>query len=104
MGEVNRYDRTQLRLSTIHTPSYGSDREDSTAIKTIHSPEIEVYGIISNHYTEANTRRYRIGIRLQPNEQYRSIVTQFISQRQSEIIQELNALYRLLTRETGALR
>ena len=103
-AEINRYDRTQLRLSSIHTPSYGSDRDDTTAIKTVHSPEIEVYGIISNHYTEANTRRYRVGIRLQPDEQYRLIVSQFISQRQSEIIQELNALYRLLTRETGALR
>lgn len=103
-GEIDRYDRTQLRLSTIHTPAYGSDREDAMAIKTIHSPEIEVYGVISNHYTEAITRRYRIGIRLQPNDQYRSIVSQFISQRQSEIIQEINALYRLLTRETGALR
>ncbi len=103
-GEVNRYDRTQLRLSTIHTPAYGSDRDDVAAIKTVHSPEIEVYGIVSNYYTEAYTRRHRIGIRLQPNELYRSIVSQFISQRQSEIIQEINAIYRLLTRETGALR
>lgn len=103
-GEVNRYDRTQLRLSSIHTPSFGSNREELMAIKTVHSPEIEVYGIVSNHYTEANTRRFRIGLRLQPNEQYRSLVSQFISQRQSEIIQEINALYRLLTRETGALR
>lgn len=104
LNEINRYDRTQLRLSTIHTPAYGSEREDATAIKTVHSPEIEVYGVVSNHYTEASTRRYRIGIRLQPNEQYRSIVSQFISQRQSEIIQEINAIYRLLSRETGALR
>ncbi|PWH18518.1 MAG: hypothetical protein DDG59_06135 [Anaerolineae bacterium] len=103
-AEINRYDRTQLRLSSIHTPSYGSERDDAMAIKTVHSPEIEVIGIISNHYTEANTHRYRIGIRLQPNEQYRSIVSQFISQRQSEIIQEINAIYRLLTRESGALR
>lgn len=104
LNEANRYDRTQLRLSTIHTPTYGSEREDATAIRTVHSPEIEVWGVISNVYLEANTRRYRIGIRLQPNEQYRSIVSQFISQRQSEIIQEINAIYRLLTRETGALR
>lgn len=103
-GEVDRYDRTQLRLSTIHTPTYGSDREELVGIKTIHSPEIEVSGIVSNHYTEANTRRFRVGICLQSNELYRSIVTQFISQRQSEIIQEINAIYRLLTRETGALR
>lgn len=103
-GGIDRYDRAQLRLSTIHTPAYGSDRDDSATIKAVHSPEIEVDGVISNYYTEANTRRYRIGIRLQPNELYRSIVSQFISQRQSEIIQEINAIYRLLTRETGALR
>ncbi len=103
-GGIDRYDRTQLRLSTIHTPAYGSDRDDSATVKAVHSPEIEVDGVISNYYTEANTRRYRIGVRLQPNELYRSIVSQFISQRQSEIIQEINAIYRLLTRETGALR
>ncbi len=103
-GELNRYDRTQLRLSTIHTPTYGSDREDAAGLKTVHSPEVEVNGIIANCYTETNTRRYRIGIRLQPDDFYRSIVSQFISQRQSEIIQEINAIYRLLTRETGALR
>ncbi|MFZ5809100.1 MAG: hypothetical protein ACOY16_07450 [Chloroflexota bacterium] len=102
-SEPNRYDRSQLRLSTIHTPVGGSEREDAGAIKVVHSPELEIQGIVSNIYTEANTRRCRVGIRLLPDENYRTMVSQFISQRQSEIIQEINAIYRLLTRETGKL-
>lgn len=102
-SEANRYDRSQLRLSTIHTPVSGQEREEPSGMRVVHSPELEVTGIIANIYTETNTRKCRIGVRLQPDENYRMLVSQFISQRQSEIIQEINAVYRLLTRETGKL-
>ncbi len=93
--EGDRYDRSQLRLSSIHTPIKG-ERNEVNGTRTVRSPEIEVTGSVANIYTESNTNRYRIGVKLQPNEYYRIIVTQFISQRQSEIIQEINTIYRLL--------
>jgi|YelNatPaOPRAMG01_1025707.scaffolds.fasta_scaffold01777_22 hypothetical protein len=94
--ESDRYDRSQLRLSSIHTPAYGSEYVGAGGTRTVHSPEVEVSGVVANNYTEANTNRCRIGVRLQASENYRLLVSQFISQRQSEIIQEINAIYRLL--------
>ncbi len=94
--EGDRYDRSQLRLSSIHTPTYNNERSAAGGSRTVHSPEVEVSGMVANIYTEADTDRCRIGVRLQSNENYRILVSQFISQRQSEIIQEINAVYRLL--------
>ncbi|MGB9669150.1 MAG: hypothetical protein ACPL3P_06500 [Anaerolineales bacterium] len=94
--EGDRYDRSRLRLSTIHTPAYPGDRTEAGGSRTVRSPEVEVNGVVANFYTEANTNRFRVGIKLQTSETYRLLISQFISQRQSEIIQEINAIYRLL--------
>lgn len=95
-----RFDRTQLRLSSIHTPTWQSGgRDQGSSARIVHSPELEVTGIIANLAYEANNKRYRLGIKLLADENYRIVVTQFIAQRQSEIIQEINALYKIITKD-----
>jgi len=92
-----RFDRSQLRLSNIHTPDI--DTKASTSTRLVHSPELEAQGLIANIGFDALNKRYRLGIRLLADEQYRAIVSQFVSQRQSELIQEITSLYKLLIKE-----
>jgi hypothetical protein len=41
-------------------------------------------------------RRYRIGIRINPDDFSRTVISQFIFQRQTDIIKELKAVYESL--------
>jgi hypothetical protein len=92
-----RFDRSQLRLSSIHTPDTGGEQGGSTRL--VYSPDLETQGIVANISYDAANMRYRLGVQLLPDEQYRAIVSQFVSQRQSELIQEITSLYKLLSKE-----
>ena len=89
-----RYDRSSMRFSTIHQPK---SNPENTQIRRLASPEITVQGVIANIMALENQHRYRVGIRLYPNEFAQLIITQFVSQRQSEIIQEINSVYQLIS-------
>jgi hypothetical protein len=77
----------------------GSPLERSTAIpdQKVIENEIELHGTIVNIRKDLQHSRYRIGIRLQGADRAGDILTQFISQRQSEIISEIKAVYNLLS-------
>lgn len=59
--------------------------------------EIELRGVIANVHQDALRNRYRIGIRLLREDPARAVLMQFITQRQTEIINELRAVYNLLS-------
>jgi hypothetical protein len=94
---TRRFDRSQLRLSSIHTTELSGDQGASARL--VYSPDLEVQGLIANISYDAVNKRYRLGVHLHPDEQYRAIVAQFVAQRQSELIQEITSLYKLISKE-----
>jgi hypothetical protein len=85
-------------------PISGFLHEDSHIGKSQISPdfnlkvkEIELHGTVVNVRKDSERSRYRIGIRLQRGDPAKAVISQFISQRQSEIINEINAVYNLLS-------
>lgn len=93
-GSESRFDRSSLRFSAIHQPK---PNPEPANIRRLVSPEIIVNGVVANSMPLESQRRHRIGIRLYPDEFGRMIISQFISQRQSEIIQEINSVYQLIS-------
>ena len=57
---------------------------------------LAIRAIIRNLRPELNLNRYRIGMRIFPDDQAHLLITQFISLRQSEIIREIRMMFDLL--------
>lgn len=88
---LSRFDRSQIRrYQSPHSP------EPKTIKKMVRFPESQVHGIITYATAQKRYNRYRIGIQINPNDTSRAIITQFISQRQSEIIREIREITKIL--------
>ena len=94
---MNRFSRESLRMSTISEIGEPAQRLSLQPVsKESLFYEVKVQGIIANTKREGGSNRYRIGIRLFPNELSKWGLQQFITLRQSEIIREIKTLYDLL--------
>ncbi len=88
-----RFSRENLRLWT--EPDRQSYTQDYTD-RQLRLPELKIKGMVVNTREESPYRRYRIGIRIHPDDVSRAVISQFIFQRQTEIIKELKAVYEML--------
>lgn len=93
LGISDRFSREDLRLWAA--PDRPQAEEDYSERK-IHLPELKIKGMIVNLREEMAYRRYRVGIRIHPDDLSRAVISQFIFQRQTEIIKELKAVYEML--------
>lgn len=55
-------------------------------------------GVVVNILPDLNEGRYRVGIHSYPNSEAKKLINEYITQRQTEIIQELDTLHRLVQR------
>ncbi|MBN1536597.1 MAG: hypothetical protein JW908_07695 [Anaerolineales bacterium] len=92
--EMARFNRSSLRYSDIHQPKQATDASN---VRRLISPELTMQGTIANILELESQKRRRIGVRLVLDEFSRLVISQFIAQRQSEIIQEINAVYQLIS-------
>lgn len=91
--EMARFDRANIRYSDIHKPKL---TYETTNVRRFVSPELTLQGSIANILELESQKRHRIGVRLIMDEFSRMVISQFISQRQAEIIQEINSVYQLI--------
>jgi hypothetical protein len=91
---ISRFDRSRLRLNPLTgaSRSVTISEEDSKAGQKVSSPQITVQATIVNICEEAFHRYIRLGLRILPGDPSRSIISQFISRRQSEIMREMKAM------------
>jgi hypothetical protein len=94
----NRPSSASLRINPTqaYTSTDSKSQGPSSQMRQINSPELKIKGTIVNLHPEPFFNRYRIGLRLTPEEPGRSVLSQFISQRQAEIIRELKDAYEQL--------
>ncbi len=97
---VDRYSRD--RLYGMNTPDPTELNNSSRQQRPVQSQNGEVRltirGKVMNMHPELHLNQYRIGIRLFHEESTRMIFTQFVSQRQSELIREIKVMYELLSK------
>jgi hypothetical protein len=94
----NRPSNSSLRINPIqaYASTDGKNQAPTSQMRQINSPELKIKGTIVNMHPEPFFNRYRIGLHLTPEEPGRSLLSQFISQRQAEIIRELKDAYEQL--------
>lgn len=92
--EMSRFDRSNIRHSSIHQPKPTTEAPN---VRRLISPELTLQGTIANTLELESQKRYRVGVRLILDEFSRLVISQFIAQRQSEIIQEINSVYQLIS-------
>lgn len=68
----------------------------SANLQRITDPDLSIVSEVANLHLEEFRTRYRIGLRFLPGEAARSLVNQFIVQRQAEIVREIKVMYDLL--------
>lgn len=64
--------------------------------RKVRLPELRINGTLVNVREEPAFQRYRLGIQINPDDFSRTVIEQFIFQRQTEIIKELKAVYESL--------
>ena len=99
-ASIDRFAKDNIRFSPV--PSRESRKYEyassSAQAHKIRNPKFRIKAAIANIIPEPNGDRYRIGLRMLSTDLPRSIITQFIAQRQSEIIREIKTLYDLLVK------
>jgi hypothetical protein len=94
---MDRYAQTSVRFSPT---SVGRDRNaaDDDHARRLINPQLRINTELANVHLEESQNRFRLGLRIQPNDPCRAMLKQFITQRQSEIIREVKVMYDLLTK------
>jgi hypothetical protein len=90
---TDRFSREDLRKLSAHNGLQDTDEQSERKVRL---PELKINGTVVNTREEPSFRRYRIGIRINPDDFSRTVISQFIFQRQTEIIKELKAVYESL--------
>ena len=90
-SSLSRFDRSQIRR--FQTSELTGERGPK---RQVSFPESQVHGVIVYTLAQKTHSRYRIGIQINPNDASKSIISQFISQRQSEIIREIREISTIL--------
>ncbi len=92
-----RFSRSQIRVAPVVRANSGTQRKNTSGLK-IDSFTIKLEGSIVNVRPSLSSNRYRIGVKVLGDERTRIILSNFISQRQSEIIRELKTMYDAITK------
>jgi hypothetical protein len=69
-------------------------------VKRLENVNVDIHGVIVNTIQEKTNSRYRIGLSILLNDPASGLITQFIAQRQSEIIREIKLMYDLLVQNS----
>jgi len=98
---IDRFARDNIRYSPV--PTRDQRKKDYSISQTpahkVSNPKFRIKAVIANITLEKEIDRYRIGMRILSAEPSRTIITQFIAQRQSEIIREIKTLYGMLIKK-----
>lgn len=97
---MQRFSRDTLRRTTTGSGASSLGPTGSLG-RSVSFPEVQVRAEIANIVEEPNKARVRVGLRILPGDPSRSIIQKFISQRQAEIIRELQMVYQLLREESS---
>lgn len=97
-GYFDRYSRENIRFNPVagKDQKHLSSSKESRADHWIGSSAINITVVVVNVHLEKTHNRYRIGMKILPTNQSSSLISRFISQRQSEIILEIREIYQLL--------
>lgn len=100
-GFFDRYSRENTRFNPISTSSqkfHTGPLKSETSIDR----NLRISAQVVNIHLEKLHDRYRVGLRMNPTGQAFTAISRFITQRQSEIIQEIRELYHLLVSPDGS--
>jgi hypothetical protein len=93
---LDRFSRDTLRSSSAG----GSKRTTGTlSTHRVPYPPIEIQGQIANLREEPTNSRVRVGVQILPGDSSLPIIQAFISQRQAEIIREMQQVYNMIIGE-----
>jgi hypothetical protein len=104
-GFYDRYSRENIRFNPAEIKGQKrlSSSKEGNGDHWIGSPAINITATVVNIHLEKTHNRYRIGMRILPTNQSSSLIARFISQRQSEIIQEIRELYQLIVNPENSI-
>jgi len=91
-----QFDAQISRLNMFPETTKAGTSLSSTTFSLDQAGGLELHGTVVRVNREQSLRRYRIGIRLKPNEMMRTIINMFVNSRQTEIITEIRAEYNTL--------
>lgn len=91
-----RFDPQSTRINLFGELSKPATSLTSTTYNLNSSGNLELRGIVVKSQREPAYQRYRIGIKLAPNDVNYTVINQFINTRQAEIINEIRAEYNTL--------
>jgi hypothetical protein len=96
MVKDDQPDAQASRLNMFPELSKAGTSLSSTTFSLDRAGGLELHGTVVRAHREQALRRYRIGIRLKPNEMTRTVINLFVNSRQAEIINEIRAEYNTL--------
>jgi hypothetical protein len=95
-GFYDRYARENIRYNPVSNSGVRRYSSSQDVGSWPGAPNIQIKAQVVNIHLERGHGRYRVGMKMRPNSQAFTLISKFISQRQSEIIQEIKELYQLL--------
>ncbi len=100
-GSLDRYSRDNVRLYHLPDLQRSGTRPLQPLPHThkVSFPEITISGKVANVREEQGGNRYRVGLSILLDQGSRTVILSFITQRQAEIIREIQTIYRLLSHE-----
>jgi hypothetical protein len=93
-----RFSREALRVS--HAPGVlkrTGSLDGAQTRRRAPFPDMDIRGNIVNIQEEPDAGRFRVGVRILAGDGSRALIQRFISQRQAEIVRELQAIYALIS-------
>jgi len=95
---TGRLSREIVRFPFVNKPA-AKPSEGEANPQSLENPLIGIHGIVVNTYLDQSKGCYRIGMRILEDDPSRAFITQFIAQRQKEIIGEIKAMYDLMIKD-----
>jgi hypothetical protein len=97
-GPLDRFATEKTRFSTTTSRDYrsGFSSNNTQTSSQFINPTIEAQAEVANIYQEQVFNRFRIGLHVKNNAQQGHIISKYIGQRQTEIIQEIREKYLLM--------
>jgi hypothetical protein len=94
---ISRFDRANIRISNFPT-NIQENLSSQVEERKVHTPRLQIRGAIAYTNRQSENDSCRMGIRILPDDPARKVISQFITQRQNEIIREIKAISNLLSR------
>lgn len=94
---LDRFSRSNVRFNPAG--SLGGNAAEGTGKRKVNDPQVSVQSTVMNIHFESSHARYRLGLKVSRDELYSMLVAQFIAQRQSEIIREVQWMYDLIVKQ-----